>query len=400
MNEKNFDVELPMYSTWCDVDLAAISHNLEQIKVLAARNKFEIPTRGEYKPIHTSLMGILMVIKADAYGHGMVDVGLHLDQLNVDIFGVSDINEGMLLRDHGIERPILLFESTLPEHIPFICEYDLTPSVCSVEFARQLDACAKKMDKLIKIHVEVDTGMGRLGVWHEEALDFIKSVSQFRNLLTEGIFTHFPVADTDRKFTENQITQLYELVSTLDKNGFIIPYVHASNSMGLIGYKTSVLNLFRPGLMVYGLHPEHRKTPDIDLQPALSVKSKVIFLKDITKGRGISYGRTFIAKRKMRVATIPIGYNDGYFRQLSNKADVLIQGKRCPVIGTVTMDQIIVDVSHLSDIDIGETVTVLGRQQDEEISADELASHLKTINYEVVCNLGNRLPRVYSGQLT
>ncbi len=400
MNEKNFDVALPMFSTWCDIDLAAITHNLEQIKTLAARNKFVIPTRGEYKPVHTSLMGILMVIKADAYGHGMVDIGLHLDELNVDIFGVSDINEGMLLRDHGIKRPILLFESTLPEHIPFICEYNLTPSVCSIEFARQLNDCAKTMDKLIKIHVEVDTGMGRLGVWHEDALDFVKELSGFRHLLTEGIFTHFPVADTDRKFTENQIHQLFELVSTLDKNGFIIPYVHASNSMGLIGYKTSVLNLFRPGLMLYGLHPNQHHQPNLDLKPALAVKSKVIFVKEITRGRGISYGRTFIAKRKMRVATIPIGYNDGYFRQLSNKADVLIKGQRCPVIGTVTMDQIVVDVSHLDEVTIGESVTVLGRDQNEEISADELAAHIKSINYEVVCNLGNRLPRVYSGQLT
>jgi len=318
-----------------------------------------------------------------------------LDELGVDIFGVSDINEGMLLRDHGIKRPILLFESTLPEHIPFICEYNLTPSVCSLEFAERLNACAQKMDKLIKVHVEIDTGMGRLGVWHQEAFDFIKRIGEYRNLLTEGIFTHFPVADTDRKFTENQIEQLYDLVATLDKNGYIIPYVHASNSMGLMGYKTSVLNLFRPGLMVYGLYPDLKLKETTKLKPVLSVKSKVIFVKEIEKGRSISYGRTFIAKRQMRVATIPIGYNDGYFREFSNKADVLINGQRCPVVGTVTMDQIIVDVTCVSDVGIGSEAIILGQQEDESVSARELATHVKTINYEIVCNLGNRLPRVY-----
>lgn len=397
MNERNYTSKLPMFSTWCEINLTALEENLKQIKVLAARNKFEIPTRGEYKPVHTSLMGILMVIKADAYGHGMMAIGQHLNDLGVDIFGVSDINEGIVLRDQGITKPILLFESTLPEHIPFICEYDLTPTVCSLEFAERLDACAKKTDKLIKIHVEIDTGMGRLGVWQADAFDFIKQISSFRNILTEGIFTHFPVADTDRKFTENQISQLYELVSTLDREGIIIPFVHASNSMGLMGYRTSVLNLFRPGLMVYGLYPDRKTECPVELKPVLSVKSKVIFVKEIDKGRGISYGRTFVAKKRMRVATIPIGYNDGYFREFSNKADVLINGQRCPVIGTVTMDQIIVDVSHVEKVDIGTEVIILGAQLSEEISADELAQHVKTINYEIVCNLGNRLPRVYTG---
>jgi len=395
MNHRNFKNPMPQYATWCEVDLQAMRYNLKQIRKLAGRNEFVIPSRGGKKTVQTNLMGILVVIKADAYGHGIVETGLVLNEEGVEIFGVSDINEGISLRDKGIKRPVLLFESTLPEHIPFICEYQLTPTICTLEFAKRLNAYAKKLNKTVRIHVEVDTGMGRLGIWHEEAFDFIKEISTYSQLTIEGVFTHFPVADTDKKFTNRQIEQLYDIVLRLDKAGIIIPYVHASNSMGLLGYKTSAFNLFRPGLMIYGLYPDEQVRDVIQLKPVLSVKSKVIFIKDIDKGRSISYGRSFVAKHKMKVATIPIGYNDGYLREFSNKASVLIDGVRCPVLGKVTMDQIIVDVSKAEHAKIGSIATVLGRQKDESVSADELAGYANTINYEIVCHLGNRLPRVY-----
>lgn len=395
MNQRNFKNPMPQYATWCEVDLQAMRFNLKQIKKLAGRNEFVIPSRGGKKSVQTSLMGILVVIKADAYGHGIVETGLVLNEEGVEIFGVSDINEGISLRDKGIKRPILLFESTLPEHIPFICEYQLTPTICTLEFAKRLNAYAKKLDKTVRVHIEVDTGMGRLGVWHEDAFDFIQEVSTYSQLTIEGVFTHFPAADTDKKFTNRQIEQLYEIILRLDKAGIVIPYVHASNSMGLLGYKTSAFNLFRPGLMIYGLYPDEKVRDVIQLKPVLSVKSKVIFVKDIEKGRSISYGRSFVAKHKMKVATVPIGYNDGYLREFSNKAAVLIDGVRCPVLGKVTMDQIIVDVSRVENIKIGSVATILGQQKDQSVSADELAGYAKTINYEIVCHLGNRLPRVY-----
>lgn len=395
MNQRNFKNPMPQYATWCEVDLQAMRFNLKQIKKLAGRNEFVIPSRGGKKSVQTSLMGILVVIKADAYGHGIVETGLVLNEEGVEIFGVSDINEGISLRDKGIKRPILLFESTLPEHIPFICEYQLTPTICTLEFAKRLNAYAKKLDKTVRVHIEVDTGMGRLGVWHEEAFAFIQEISTYSQLTIEGVFTHFPAADTDKKFTNRQIEQLYEIILRLDKAGIVIPYVHASNSMGLLGYKTSAFNLFRPGLMIYGLYPDERVRDVIQLKPVLSVKSKVIFVKDIEKGRSISYGRSFVAKNKMKVATIPIGYNDGYLREFSNKASVLIDGVRCPVLGKVTMDQIIVDVSKAENVKIGSVATILGQQKDQSVSADELAGYAKTINYEIVCHLGNRLPRVY-----
>lgn len=395
MNQRNFKNPMPQYATWCEVDLQAMRFNLKQIKKLAGRNEFVIPSRGGKKSVHTSLMGILVVIKADAYGHGIVETGLVLNEEGVEIFGVSDINEGISLRDKGIKRPVLLFESTLPEHIPFICEYQLTPTICTLEFAKRLNAYAKKLNKTVRVHIEVDTGMGRLGVWHEDAFDFIQEVSTYSQLIIEGVFTHFPVADTDKKFTSRQIEQLYEIILRLDKAGIVIPYVHASNSMGLLGYKTSAFNLFRPGLMIYGLYPDEKVKDVIQLKPVLSVKSKVIFVKEIEKGRSISYGRSFVAKNKMKVATVPIGYNDGYLREFSNKASVLVDGVRCPVLGKVTMDQIIVDVSKVENAKIGSIATILGRQKDESVSADELAGYANTINYEIVCHLGNRLPRVY-----
>ena len=396
MNRRNYKNPMPQHATWCEIDLAAIRHNLRQVKELASRNEFFLPGRsGSGQKIKTSMMGVLCVIKADAYGHGMLEVCGVLDDEGVEMFGVSDINEGIALRDRGIKTPVLLFESTLPEHIPFICEYDLTPTLCTLEFARRLDELAHKLNKTVRVHIEVDTGMGRLGEWHTGALDFIRQVASLRNLVIEGIFTHFPSADTDKKFTRQQIDLIHGIILELDREGLIIPYVHACNSMGLMGYHTSVMNLFRPGLMVYGQYPAKRVRDVIALKPVLTVKSKVIYVKEIAKGRSISYGRTFVAKRRMTVATIPIGYNDGYLREYSNKAHVLINGRRCRVLGMVTMDQIVVDVTGIGGVSEGTIATVLGRDGDDEITADELARHAKTINYEILCHLGNCIPRVY-----
>ncbi len=397
MNQRNYKNPMPQHATWCEIDLNAVRHNLRQVKELAARNEFFIPGRGGQQKIKTSMMGVLCVIKADAYGHGMLEVSRVLEDEGVEMFGVSDINEGIALRDKGISGPILLFESTLPEHIPFICEYDLTPTLCTPDFARRLDEVARKLNKTVRVHIEVDTGMGRLGVWHTGAMEFIGQVAQLRHLVIEGIFTHFPVADTDKKFTGRQIELIYDIILQLDKQGLIIPYVHACNSMGLMGYHTSVLNLFRPGLMVYGQYPAKRVRTVIDLKPVLTVKSKVIYVKEIAKGRSISYGRTFVSKRKMKVATIPIGYNDGYLREYSNKAHVLINGRRCKVLGMVTMDQIVVDATGIEGVSEGTVATILGHDAEECITADELAKHAQTISYEILCHFGNRMPRVYLG---
>ncbi len=382
------------YLTYCEIDLKALRHNVRAIAKLAAGNKFFLSTRARSKKKLKGLETILAVIKADAYGHGVKDIALLLDKTGIGFFGVSDITEGRVLRELGIKKPILLFESTLTSHAKTIIDLQLMPTVCTLQIARSLNAYAQKRRKAIDIHIKVDTGMGRLGVWHEEAFDFIKKISRLRYLRIMGIFTHFPAADTDRTFTKKQITCLYDLVKSLDRRGLIIPYIHAANSMGLAGYRTHILNLARPGLMLYGLYPHPALKKNISLKPVLSVRSHVIFLKEVKKGRSISYGRTFFTKKNMLVATVPIGYNDGYFRLLSNRSVVLIGGKRCSVIGRVTMDQIMVDVSRVKSVKLGSPVTVLGTQKREHISADELAGHADTINYEIVCSLGGRLPKI------
>lgn len=365
-------------STWAEVDLNAIRHNYNQIKRLA----------GKYN-------AVLCVVKGDAYGHGMIKVAALLDQLGLGFFAVSDIEEGILLRKNGIKQPILLFESTLPEQARWIVDYNLTPTICTWELARHLNNYAKSQGQRLDIHMEIDTGMGRLGVDYKEAFEFIQRVNRLQHLSIKGLFTHFPVAEMDRVFTKKQIVLLHDLVVRLDKAGLVVPYIHAANSMGVIGYQTRILNLIRPGLMLYGLPPVSGPLKNVRLKPALSVKSKVVFIKNIAKGQGISYGHTFVAKRPMRIATLAIGYKDGYLRGLSNKAFVLLGGKRCQVLGKVTMDQIMVDVTRVPAVRVGSPAVILGRQGKATITADELAVHANTISYEIICSLGNNLPRVY-----
>ena len=362
--------------TWTEIDLNAIRHNFWVLRKLAGRAK------------------ILTVIKADAYGHGMLPIARVLVQEKVDFLGLSNLSEGIALRRAGIKTPVLLFETTLPEQAKDIIDYHLTPTVCTDELAAALNRYAQKRKCVVDIHVKVDTGMGRLGLWYEEIPAFMKKIRRLRNLRVQGIYTHFPAADIDRAFTRKQIQQLMILLQQLDADGWQIPYVHAANSVGLAGYGTHIFNLSRPGLMLYGLYPRPELEKKIDLHPAMSVHSKIIFLKRIDKGRSISYGRTFIARKPMTVATLPIGYSNGYLRGLSGKADVLVNGRRCPVLGRITMDQIVVDVSKIKNPRLGMPVVILGKQGKDEVCAYELAQHARTINYEIVCSLGSRLPRI------
>jgi alanine racemase len=366
------------YLTWAEIDLNAIRHNFRVLRKLAGKAK------------------ILAVIKADAYGHGMIPVAKVLVREKVDFIGLSNLTEGIALRKAGIKTPVLLFETTLAEQAKGIVDYSLTPTVCTYELAAALNRRARKRGRVVDIHVKVDTGMGRLGIWHEEAIDFIKRLSRLRNVRIQGICTHFPSADTDRAFTRKQIQHLAKIILQLREKGLAIPYVHAANSMGLAGYPNKLLNLSRPGLMLYGLYPHPGLKKKIALRPAMSVHSRIVFLKRIEKGRSISYGRAFIARTSMTVGTIPIGYSDGYLRAFSNKASVLIGGRVCPVLGRVTMDQIVVDVSHVRSPKLGMPVVVLGKQGKHCIRADDLAVMAGTIPYEIVCSLGSRLPRIYT----
>ncbi|MBF0619035.1 MAG: alanine racemase [Candidatus Omnitrophica bacterium] len=371
---------------FAEIDLKAIRHNFRAIRNLAFK---------QLEPKANRDVDILSVVKADSYGHGMVDVARVIEKEGGRFFAVSNVDEGIELRCSGNKHRIILLEATLPELAPAIVKYDLTPGICTIELALALDRECRKAKKVGVVHVKVDTGMGRLGVWHQEAAVFVRALMKLKNIRVEGIFTHFPVADSNKDFTEQQMRDLVSLVADLIQDGVPFRYVHAAGSMGLGGYKNHFFNLARPGVMLYGLYPDQSLQKKLILKPAMSVKARVLFVKTIHKGRGVSYGHTFYAKKDMTVAVVSIGYSDGYRRTFSNKSKMLINGKFCPVVGRVTMDQTIVDVSHAGKVRLGAEAVVIGRQGKNTISADDLAHWADTINYEIACNIGNRLARQY-----
>ena len=374
-------------TTWVEVDLAAVAYNFEQLQKLGAKNM-------------SHSLGIMPVIKADAYGHGMLPVARVLSERGCKYWLVSNINEGIALRGGGFGQKILLFESNFPAEAKDIIAYQLTPTVCSIEMAQALNHWSLQAGVQTPVHIKIDTGMGRLGVNEEVALDFVDTLRrECPNLILEGIYTHFPVADTDREYTLSQMRHFRDIVFLLENQFITFTYVHASNSMGLGDYKSDLFNLARPGIMLYGVYPQEDLKDKVHLKPAMSVKTRIMFVQTIAKGRGVSYGHTFKAKEDITVAVLPIGYSNGYLRSLSNKAFVLVAGVRCPVIGRVTMDQIIVDVTAVTlsgNIpQVGDEVLLIGSQKGSTVGADEVALWADTISYEILCSLGNRLPRVY-----
>jgi alanine racemase len=371
---------------WVEVDIKAIRRNFREIRALARR---QLDRRVNPR------VELLTVVKADAYGHGMLEAARAIEKEGGRFFAVSNLEEAVTLRLSGNSHRILLFETTLPGLAAKIIQHDLTPAVCTLAFARELDRAARKARKKVAVHIKIDTGMGRLGVWHEEASAFIKAIAKLPNLRLEGLMTHFPVADTDRAFTGQQMSWLRDVVADLARVGISFTYLHAANSMGLGAYRNQMFNLARPGLSLYGLYPDKALRKKVRLYSAMSVKSRVLLVKTIHSGQGVSYGHTFQAKKDMPAAVIAVGYSDGYLRAVSNRAHVLINGVACPVRGRVTMDQTVVDISRAGRVRVGDEVVVLGRQGQREITADDLARWAGTINYEIVCNLGNRLPRIY-----
>lgn len=364
--------------TWVEIDLKAIEYNFKLIKKIIG-----------------SKVKILSVVKADAYGHGMLPVARRLVKLGVDYLGVASIEEGRALRQEGILTPILLFENILPEFAKEVIKYKLTPSIGTIEVARRLQYYAKKNNRIVKVHIKVDTGMGRWGIWHAQASEFIKRINLFSHLKIEGVYTHFPCAGCDSRFTRRQINIFKSLIKKLKQENIRIPLYHAANSMGVIGYPQGHLDMVRPGLMLYGLYPKDSLKSKIKLKPALSFKTKVIFLKKISAGRSISYGRTFICPKDTTIATLPVGYEDGYLRYFSNKAEVLYKGHRYPIVGRVCMDQLMVDLGQSSKAKIGDAITVVGKEGKEEITLEELAVLANSINYELACLLGSRAKRYY-----
>lgn len=363
--------------TWAEIDLDAIRYNFSQVKNIV---------KGTIK--------VLVVVKADAYGHGASQISKALIKEGVDYLGVAAVDEAIQLRQANIKKPILILSNILAKEADIVVRHDITQTVCTPDIAKLLNRSAKKQNKIAKVHIKVDTGMGRLGVWHERAFDFIKDILHLKNIKIEGIYTHLASADEDdAAFTHSQIEKFSQLIDNLLKHNIHLPLRHAANSMGVISFKNSHLNLVRPGLMIYGLYP--RLDIPVKLHPAMSFKTKIIYLKETPPGRTISYGRTHVTKTHTKIATIPVGYADGYNRLLSNKAQVLVRGTRCPVVGRVCMDHTMIDVGSIKDVRVGDEVVLMGNQGKERITAEELANLCGTIPYEIVCWVSKRVPRVY-----
>jgi len=340
-------------------------------------------------------VNIMAVVKANGYGHGAVEVARIAIESGAQWLAVAMLEEAVELREDGIQSPILVLGLSPPAEAEELVKYKLAQAVCTRELAQALSAEARLMGQATKVHVKVDTGLGRLGILPEEVTGFISEISHLKGIEIEGIFTHFSAVDEDKSFTELQIKRFKELVVSLEKAGIHIPVKHAANSAAVLDIPSSYFDLVRPGIMLYGLYPSLKVTHSIHLKPAMSFKTQVAYLKTVPAGISLSYGRTFITRKKSRIATLPVGYADGYTRALSNKGEVLIKGKRAPVVGRVCMDMILVDVSHIPDVKVGDEVVLFGRQDGAQLSVDEIASKMGTINYEVVCGIDRRVPRVY-----
>ncbi len=340
--------------------------------------------------------GILAVIKADGYGHGAVPVAKALYDICYG-YAVATAQEGHNLRRHNIDKPIYILGYTPENTYDMIIEEDMLPAIFSLEMAQILSEHAKKLKKAAKINIAVDTGMSRIGyVPSEEAVEEIVKISKLPYIKVESIFTHFAKADyQDKRLAQKQLQQFREFVSKVETAGVIIPVHQCANSAAMMEMPETSLSLSRAGISMYGLYPsDEMSRENMKLYPAMSIYSHVVHVKEIEAGTGVSYGHIFVADKPMKIATIPVGYGDGYPRNLSNKGFVLIHGKRANIVGRVCMDQFMIDVTGM-DVTPGDLVTLAGKDGDEEILIDKLAAMAGTFNYEFVCDLGKRVPRVF-----
>ncbi|MCF8053736.1 MAG: alanine racemase [Deltaproteobacteria bacterium] len=366
------------YRSWTEVNLGAFRHNFHQIKKLI-----------------NGRANILQVVKADAYGHGAVEIASNALSCGATMLGVANADEGAQLRIGGISAPIVILSPSDEGEIPEIQLHSLIPSVSLFSFAQELSRRGKKSQSILPLHIEVDTGMGRGGIMCQEGLKVIKKIAALPNVFIEGIFTHLAVSETPDACNEEQFRLFNELVYALEKEGIIIPLKHIANSGAILNFPNFSLNLVRPGLMSYGVYPDESLKGKVKLQPVLSFKTLIILLKAFPAGSSIGYGRTFITKKKTTIATIPVGYADGLPRLLSNCGEVLVQGRRCPLVGRISMDMCTIDVSRLPQCAVGDEVVLLGSQGRASIDAEEIARHARTIGYEILCSLGKRAPRIF-----
>lgn len=365
---------------WAEVNLDYIRSNIRAIKEICSHEK------------------IYAVVKADAYGHGAIDVAPVLLESGATSLAVAVITEALELVHSGITAPILILGFTPLTFAHEIIEHNIELTVYNLEYAKELSRIAKAENGTVKVHIKIDTGMGRLGfLADDEGLNAIREINTLPNIKLEGIFTHFSTADEeDKEYTFEQLNKFNKVVETLESEGISFNIKHASNSAGIIDLPQAYFNTVRPGIIMYGYYPsEFVHKEKLQLKPALTLKTSVVHVKTLPKDMYISYGRKYKTTRETKIATLPIGYADGYTRALSNKGKVLINGKLVPIVGNVCMDQCMVDVSELDEVKVGDEVVLLGEQGNIKFNADDLAELLETINYEIICMIGRRVPRVY-----
>lgn len=370
-------------------------------RVCAEINLDHVIENAVHMKAHVSQSAKLMpVIKTDAYGHGSIPIAKSLEGLS-GIFGfcVATVEEALLLRNAEIKLPILVLGYTFSESYELLCKEEIRPAVFREDMIEALSEAALNMGKRIKVHIKVDTGMNRIGITPDaQGLSFIRRAALLPGIEIEGIFTHFARADEmDKTSALSQLNTFCRFVEHAEELlGYQIPVHHCSNSAGIIELSDANMDVVRPGIILYGLRPSFEVREDvIELKPLLSLLSHVVFIKRLNKGQSVSYGGTFTAPKDMLIATVPVGYGDGYPRALSNKGYVLIRGKKAPILGRVCMDQFMVDVTEISDVEVNDIVTLIGIDGEACITVEELGELSGRFNYELICDLGVRIPRVY-----
>lgn len=364
--------------SWVEIDLDAFEWNIRRVR--------------EIVPGHVR---ILLVVKADAYGHGAVRIARQAAECGVDMLGVATLDEGKELREGGIRLPVLILSPVLPEELDEVLAYDLAVSVSSFEFAVAASEASRRSGYPCVVHVEVDTGMGRAGLERDGAVDRIAAMAALEGIRLEGIFTHFPASDSDGDFTGEQIRAFTAVVDECASRGVRFEYVHSANSAALVNFPGSYFNMVRPGLIAYGHSPSLSLAERLDLIPVMSFKTRLLLVRRLRAGASVSYGRTFIAPREMTVGVIGAGYGHGMSHRMSNRGSVLLRGRRAPIIGRVTMDMTMIDLAGFPDPAVGEEVVIFGAQGEERIDVDDVASWDGSLNYEVLCRISKRVVRVY-----
>jgi alanine racemase len=387
--EDQMSVEsVPLRPAWVEVNLGAIEHNVRRLTEIA---------RGA---------DLMAMVKANAYGHGAVPVSQAALRGGATWLGVFSAGEGIQLRRAGIEAPILVVGYTPPNWTRAAIEHRLTLSVFSMESAAAIAGASRELGLTARVHIKIDTGMSRLGILPEEAAEFGRAVSRLAHIEIEGAFTHFAMADTPdahgvkgwgKEFTRNQLARFRSAVEALEGKGISLRYRHCANSPATLELAEARFNLVRSGILIYGLDPSPEVPRPRDFIPALSFKTMVALVKAVPAGAFVSYGATFQTERPSRLAVLMVGYADGFRRKPNNYGEVLVRGKRAPIVGRVCMDQTMVDVTDIEGVQVGDEVVLIGRQGAEEISAEQVADRLGTNNYETVATLSDRLERRYSG---